>query len=114
MQNEIKSKVTIIGSLLKTQKALTNYLSDKILSPFSDRESQPIITAAASGPLSTPSLTPATISTKPITEHLQQSQEKIKLVLKKHSKFHHFGETILYTKINSIHYILVMCLTVLI
>ena len=37
-------------------------------------------------------------------QHLQQSREK--LLFKKHTKVHHFEETILHTKINSIQYTL--------
>ena len=78
LQNELKSKVTIIE--------LSNYFKHRrfyeVLIPPNpqnlsiNRKSKPTTTATASGPLSTPSPTPATISTKPNTAHTCNSLEK--------------------------------------
>ena len=78
LQNELKSKVTIIE--------LSNYFKHRrfyeVLIPPNpqnlsiNRKSKPTTTATASGPLSTPSPTPATTSAKPNTAHTCNSLEK--------------------------------------
>ena len=73
LQNEIKLEDTTIESLLETQNIEDHYAvlirpNPQILSV--DRQSHPATTATASGPLSTPSPTPATTSAKPRTEAL--------------------------------------------
>ena len=92
-------KVTIIESLLETHKIPAEYLNHRALSV--DRKSEPTTESRSISRL-LPKL--ATTSAKTSTVKTCNSLKKLKLLLKKHKKFHHFKETPLHTKINLIHY----------
>ena len=92
-------KVTIIESLLETHKIPAEYLNHRALSV--DRKSEPTTESRSISRL-LPKL--ATTSAKTSTVKTCNSLKKLKLLLKKHKKFHHFKETPLHTKINLMHY----------
>lgn len=95
-------KVTIIESLLETHKIPAEYLNHRALSV--DRKSEPTTTPTESRSISRLLPKLATTSAKTSTVKTCNSLKKLKLLLKKHKKFHHFKKTLLHTKINLIHY----------
>ena len=95
-------KVTIIESLLETHKIPAEYLNHRALSV--DRKSEPTTTPTESRSISRLLPKLATTSAKTSTVRTCNSLKKLKLLLKKHNKFHNFKETPLHTKINLIHY----------
>ena len=95
-------KVTIIESLLETHKIPAEYLNHRALSV--DRKSDPTTTPTESRSISRLLPKLATTSAKTSTVKTCNSLKKLKLLLKKHKKFHHFKKTLLHTKINLIHY----------
>ena len=113
LQNEIKSKDTIIESLLETQKTLTKHLSNQIPKSFPSienhsqqqlRQHQDYYQHHRQHQRQ--------YSQDQAHLHLQQSPES-EIAAQKHNKVHHFRETIPHTKINSIHYAVEICLMIL-
>ena len=113
LQNKRKSKDTIIESLLETQKIFTKSLFDQKPKSFQliDTHKQQKLRQHRD-------------HYQHHHQHQQQylqnqhnntcnSLKKAKLLLKKRNKVHHFGETILYTKINLTQYTREICQMIL-